>query len=99
MYFVESVVDEARQEVDLDRIALGNDPPALLARSLLAIERDTEAGRRLVHAAALELVRTAELPAWAQLDPIVDEEATARRHLLRSGRVALEELLAQREAP
>lgn len=97
IYFVESVEDDARQAVDLAELARGTDPPALLANMLLEVQNDTDAGRRIVREAMVELDKTARMPNWAQLGPVVDLPASARHHVLRAGLGALEALLAQRE--
>ncbi len=99
VYFVESVVDDARQAIDLAVVAQGTDPPGLLARMLREIEANTEAGERLVRDAARALAVTAHLSPFAPLPDVADMNAVARKHLLRQGLLALEGLMAQRVAP
>jgi hypothetical protein len=97
VFFVDSLADDAAEPLDLAALARGSDPPALLARALLAIERGDAEGTSLVAEATSELARTANQAAWSPLGPVPDLAAAARRHLLRSGRAALGELLPQRE--
>lgn len=97
VYFVESVEDDARQALDLAALAAGSDPPGLLARLLLALERGGPDADRLVDAAVVELERTVAQPNWAALDSVEDLRTTARRDLERAGRAALDDLLAQRD--
>ena len=86
--------------VDLEDIARGDDPPALLARKLLALRRGGEERRKLLDAARSELRATAESSLWRPLrdvrepiDPLTDEALLGT--LERAGTAALQALLAQ----
>jgi DNA repair exonuclease SbcCD nuclease subunit len=99
--FVDKVLDRLELAVDLEGIAVGDDPPALLARKLLALERGGEAARALLAEARSCLMGVANAPTWSPLramrgedDPLVDE--VLRTHLERAGTAALHALLAQR---
>lgn len=100
--FVNRVVDDLRLAVDLEEMAKGDDPPALLARKLLDLRAGGPAARVLVEQARSALRATVEDPLWAPLgdvrephDPLAD--AALREVLLRSGTAALDALLAQRD--
>ncbi len=87
---------------DLEELARGNDPIALLARKLLAIESgDAEAGELV--AGVLATRRGGFARAWLDAlprgegDEPVDVEEELRSALLEAGQEALDALLAQRE--
>jgi len=101
--FVEAVSDGLTLAVDLETLARGDDPPALLARKLLALESGGEPRRALLEAAREALRPAAGEPVWQPLaetrdagDPLADE---ALAGLLRqSGIAMLDALLAQRRS-
>ena len=101
-YFVESVDDETRPDVDLEEFARSTDPAGLLAQRLLLLDsREPSDAYQNLLAGAREAI-TARLPAtvFASLpaagEPPTDDEV--REALLRSGFKALDQLLAQKEA-
>jgi hypothetical protein len=101
--FVDKVIDGLELVVDLEEVAAGDDPPALLARKLLALERGGDAGRELLDLARSRLRPVAEDTRWGPLgsvrnveDPISDGALAAL--LKRAGTAALHTLLSQREA-
>ncbi len=93
VYFVERVVDDALPAVDLDALARGDDPPGLLARHLLALERGEGGASPLPARARAALEAVAARP-WPGLDPV--DDADPRPYLRRVGVRLLEQLLAQR---
>jgi exonuclease SbcD len=103
LVFVDKVTDGLELVVDLEEIAAGDDPPALLARKLLALERGGEAGSELLDLARSRLRPLAEDTRWGPLggvrnaeDPISDGALATL--LKRAGTAALHTLLSQREA-
>jgi hypothetical protein len=102
--FVNKVIDGLQLAVDLDEIARGDDPPALLARQLLVLRDGGTARQALLDLARSDLRATAELPRWRSLndvrephDPLTDE--ALRATLEQAGTAALQALLAQRGSP
>lgn len=103
LVFVDDVADGLELDVDLAALARGDDPPALLARKLLALESGGEPRRALLEAAREALRPAAAEPPWRPLaddardagDPLADEEALAGL-LRQSGIGMLDALLAQR---
>jgi len=101
--FVQAVSDGLALAVDLETLARDDDPPALLARKLLALESGGEPRRALLEAAGEALRPAAGEPVWQPLaetrdagDPLADE---ALAGLLRqSGIAMLDALLAQRRS-
>lgn len=94
--FTEKIEDRTRPALDLSALARGTDPPALLARRLLAVERgdlDAELARRMAG------VR--DDPRYRALaeDSPPDAAGEVRGRVLRVGLDALEALLAQRPSP
>lgn len=94
--FTEKVEDRTRPALDLQALARGTDPPALLARRLLAVERgdcDAELARRLAG--------VCEDPRYRAIAEEAPPEETLeiRGRALRVGLSALEALLTQRPAP
>ena len=101
--FIDKVVDGLELAVDLDELARGDDPPALLARKLIALERADEAGRALLDSARNELRPMAADTRWAPLVETRDAEdllsdASLTAFLKQSGTAALHALLSQRES-
>jgi len=92
-YFVDKVVDRSLPALDLERIAAGEDPPALLARHLLGLREGGEA--ELLREARRALDRAASAAWWQQLGPPGLDERRVRELLLAAGLRALEELLRQ----
>jgi len=99
--FVNRVTDSLRLAVDLEDIARGDDPPALVARQLLALRRGGDEARELLELARNELRPTAESSLWRPLDdvrrpedPLSDDGL--RDILEQAGTAALRALLSQR---
>jgi DNA repair exonuclease SbcCD nuclease subunit len=97
-YVVESVEERPRPDLDLDAIAAGDDPPALLARRLLALLRGGPEAEALVERAGRALDARLSAPRWQRPlatgpapEPLADT-------LIRAGTRQLEALLAQRPA-
>jgi len=99
LVFVDSIVDETRVRVDLAAQAAGADPPALLARKLLALEEGGEEAATLIQNLRRELLREVEDPRWAELEGAEERlsDAAIAEQLRQVARDALGELLAQRE--
>ncbi len=94
--FIEKIVDASLPALDLPLLARGNDPAALLAATLLALEDTAAPDTEQVAAARNELARIADFRNFAPLGlpPLTDQEV--RQLLQRAGYRALEELLATR---
>jgi len=99
--FIESIRDRLAPAVDLEALASDSDPPALLARKLLVLDRPGEDRRRLLEAARAQLRNVATDSRWSPAgelrdatDPLSDDALLAL--LRRSGRRALAALLAQK---
>ena len=99
--FTNKVFDETDLVLDLQAIAAGDDPPALLAQKIVALRDNGEAARELLDQARARLTQVSEQLVWQPLtevrnarDPLDDGEL--KNLLLRAGRAALYQLLAQR---
>ena len=84
---------------DLEEIASGNDPAALLARRLLLLERDDEQSREFLGQARQRLGQIVRQDVWNPVqehrnatDPVSDD--ALRNLLMRSGKAALTKMLA-----
>ena len=99
LYFVDRYIDRSRPPLDLERLAAADDPPALLARRLLALERGGDEAERLIRQARRELRRVLDEPYWARLDRSELDDDRVRELLIESGVEALEELLLQVKRP
>ncbi len=100
--FVNRVQEALALPLDMGEIANGDDPPALLARRLLALRHDGDDARALLDEARAALGELARDRCWAPLaehrsarDPLAD--ASLRELLLSSGTAALQALLDQRD--
>ena len=93
LYFVEKVIDDSVPALDLERLAEGDDPPALLARHLRDLQGG--AGARLLQEARGRLARVAGEPWWGHLGPARLDDERVRERLIAAGMRALEELLRQ----
>ena len=99
LVFVDRLIDQTRARLDLAARAAGADPPALLARKLLTLERGDEEAAALIQSLRRELLREVEDPRWAELahgDQRLADDVVAEL-LRRVTRDALVELLGQRE--
>lgn len=88
--------------IDLEELARGKDPAALLARQLLILARDGDARRALLEAAREALRPAARSPQWASLeggpaapDPLSEDALV--RVLRASATDALDRLLGQQQ--
>jgi len=101
VYFLEKIIDDAGPAHDLEQLSEAKDPPGLLARRILLLQRGGPEADRLVQA-AMAAIRDATGFVPSDLgEEVVAAVAVgperARELLLRAGMKALEELLAQRE--
>ncbi len=98
--FVDKVYNHTELAVDLEELAKGEDPPALLARKLLSISRRDEGGMQIIEAARSKLKVLAGDSNWSPLDeardpvdPLADDVLAAT--LLQAGTTALYAMLRQ----
>lgn len=98
--FVDKVYNHTELAVDLEELAKGEDPPALLARKLLSISRRDQSGLEIIEAARSKLKVLAGDSNWSPLDeardridPLVDDVLAAT--LLQAGTTALYAMLRQ----
>jgi len=101
--FIDKVLDGLDLDLDLEEVARGDDPPALLARELLILGRSGEERSVLLEAARSELQGLASESRWSVLneerdpqDPRSDDALAAL--LTKSGTNALNQLLSQRDS-
>jgi DNA repair exonuclease SbcCD nuclease subunit len=99
VYFIERVTVETLPEIPLAELAERDDPPGLLARRLLLLERPADDPERqaLIRAARERLSSVARESRWQDIATEPDDAATAD-WLRRAARTALERLLEQRNA-
>lgn len=98
VYFIDKLSNHVRAAYDLERMARSSDPPGLLARRLLTLEAGGREADVLCTRAREELVRVEDNPAlWGGLGTADLSLEDVRERLLRAGRLALEELVAQGE--
>ncbi len=97
--FYSRIVPALAPRRDLNRLAEGRDPAALMARRLVVLEEGGEAARELLRQARTELAGVAGETHWAPVDdhrnagdPLADEPL--RDMLIRAGRTALDAMLA-----
>lgn len=102
LVFIDKVVDGLELSHDLGDLARGSDPPALLARKLLILQRPGQERHALLEAARRQLQGLATEARWSALDeqrdpqnPLSDQALAAL--LTRSGTAALSEFLSQRD--
>jgi hypothetical protein len=99
--FINKVINNLSLELDLDALARGDDPPALLAQKLLVLKAGGDEAKVILDAARNELRVLKEEMRWSPLtdsryfeDPLEDASLTA--YLEDTGTAALDRLLAQR---
>ncbi len=99
--FINKVINNLALELDLDALASGDDPPALLAQKLLVLKAGGDEAKVILDAARNELRVLKEEMRWSPLtdsryfeDPLEDASLTA--YLEDTGTAALDRLLAQR---
>lgn len=97
--FYSRIVPALAHGRDLNKLAEGSDPAALMARRLVVLEEGGEAARELLRQARTELAGVAGETHWAPVDdhrnasdPLADEPL--RDMLIRAGRAALDAMLA-----
>ncbi len=103
LVFIDRVLDGLELAIDLEEIARGDDPPALLARELLTLTQSGPDRDALLEEAHAKLKSRANEGRWLALseapdacDPLSDDALVAL--LSRSGTAALNDLLLQRDA-
>lgn len=103
LVFIDKVIDAMALAHDLGELSRGDDPLAILARKLLALEQPGEAREVLLEAARAHTLELANDSRWSALaeernaiPPLSDDLLIAR--LIRAGTAALSELLLQRDA-
>jgi len=101
LYFVERWVLAAQPAIDLEALAAGADPPALIARELLALRegRDAPERRVLVDEARRRFEALVATSVFAPLEAAVPDEDAIAAVLEQAALGALDELLAERDAP
>jgi DNA repair exonuclease SbcCD nuclease subunit len=97
MFLAGLPVNDTTPDRDLKRLSRGEDPPALLARQLLALQANRATGTALLQEARRELLPIASHRNLLALSEWEASDAELRELLLQAGFLALEELLAQRE--
>lgn len=100
--FFNSIEDAMESHLDLEKIASGDDPAALMAQRLLLLEQDDERSTELLGRARERLVEAAREDVWRPVqmhrsatNPLSD--SALRDILLSAGRVALTEMLSSVE--
>lgn len=100
--FYNRIVDGMELQLELETLAAGDDPAALLAQRLLCLGQNNEQSRQLLCGAREHLDDIAEQEVWRPVrehrnasDPISDD--ALREILLRSGKAALSAMLSGRE--
>lgn len=103
LVFINKVLDGLELAVDLEDVARGDDPPALLARELLTLTRPGSEREALLEKARTRLKSLAAEGRWLALneardafDPLSDDALVTL--LKKSGTAALNDLLSQRDA-
>jgi exonuclease SbcD len=102
LVFVDKVFDRLDLAHDLEALALGDDPAALMAQKLLLLQAPSEARERLIESAREALKGLASEPRWMSLDqernardPLADDASVAAI-LNQAGTEMLNALLEQR---
>ena len=101
--FFDRIADAMALHLDLEKIASGDDPAALMARRLLLLATDDDSSRELLARAREHLGKVAREDVWDPVqehrnatDPLSNE--SLRDMLTRSGKAALNAMLSGREA-
>ena len=101
--FFNRIADAMALHLDLEKIASGDDPAALMARRLLLLEKDDVPTREILAKAREHLVTIAREDVWGPVqehrnatDPLSHDGL--RDILSRSGKAALYEMLSRRKA-
>ncbi len=98
-YFVEKIIDESTAPFDLEKIAAGSDPPAILAGKILALQGRGVEGENILRDATNALAPVSGAARWQGVDTQADDPATVREILVRAGLEVLEKLMAQQAPP
>ena len=100
--FFNKIIDSMELCLDLNEIASGDDPAALMARRLLILGHDDKRSRMLLDEARTELSKIVQQDVWLPIedyrnapDPLSDD--ALRDVLLRSGKTALSAMLSDRK--
>lgn len=96
VYFVDKGFDETEPALDLERLARGSDPPALLARRLLTLREGGEEARRLVSRARDSMVEVGDHAHFLSLGTAALDAEEVKRILQHLATRALIELLEQK---
>lgn len=97
LYFLDRVAVLTRPEIDLDELARRTDPPGLLARRLLLLDRDDEQRRALLQRFRERLRAQAAHRNWSAFAEIPTGDEQLAGFLRETGSLLLDRLLAQRE--
>lgn len=96
IYFVEKIVDLSAPALDLNKIAKGSDPPALLAQRLIHLQENQSEAQTLIKAAAEKINGArATVLGSESVDVQLLDASDVGALLQRAGFEALEDLLAQ----
>ncbi|MHB1326166.1 MAG: metallophosphoesterase family protein [Thermoleophilia bacterium] len=98
-YFIERLELDTRPEISLADLAKENNPPGLLARRLLLLDRDETDPEResLLKEASARMKESVRESQWRQLGSPVPDEAAAVEWLREAGTILLEKMLAELE--
>lgn len=98
--FFNKIIDSMELHFDLNEIATGDDPAALMARRILSLQNDDAQARVLLDEARDQLSNIARDDQWLPLrdhrsatDPLSDE--SIREMLLQAGKASLHAMLAE----
>ena len=95
VYFVHELRDDSAPAFDLERLARGSDPPALLARHILDLDGGGDTAEALVHDAERALQGVLSHNNWGPLGDLATGSAAITDALRRAAMLALDELRAQ----
>jgi len=101
LVFIDKVLDELDLAHDLEDLARGDDPPALMARKLLILRQPSKERSELLEETRGQLQALANEPRWSALDEERDRQdplsdGALAVLLAKSGTAALDGLLSQR---
>lgn len=95
-YYLEKVEEEGAPDLDLERIAEGDDPPALVAQRLLLLQRDGPERDGLLRRAARRLEEETSGLRWQRVGTPLEPGPELCELMQRAATLQLEALLAQR---
>lgn len=98
---VEKNIIDTRLAIDLEDLARGSDPPGTLAKLLLELESDSDAGSaQTLMQQALEAIDEAQQShVYVAVADEAPSKEEARQLLVQQGMALLDSLIAQREQP